>query len=127
MTSRPSAFLAVLALAAGAIGCGGGSAPQPGETPAQAEARDIFRTRCSPCHGPQGRGDGAAAAALQPAPRDLGLAAWQDSVDDAYIERIILGGGAAVEKSPLMPPNPDLATKPETVTALRELVRGLRR
>ena len=39
-------------------------------------------------------------------------------VDDAYLEKIILRGGTAVGKSPLMPPNPDLETKPEVVRAL---------
>ena len=39
---------------------------------------------------------------------------------------IIKFGGAAVGKSPAMPPNPDLVAKAEVVTALREHVRSLK-
>jgi mono/diheme cytochrome c family protein len=91
---------------------------------AMQEAPDIFKSRCTMCHGPTGKGDGAAAAALNPKPRDLGDPAWQKSVTDEHIEQIILGGGPAVGKSPLMPANADLRTKPDVVKALRVLVRN---
>jgi hypothetical protein len=55
-----------------------------------------------PCHGTTGKGDGAAAAALDPKPRDLSDMAWQDSVDDTYVLKVIVEGGVAVGKSPLM-------------------------
>jgi hypothetical protein len=50
----------------------------------------------------EGKGDGAAAAALDPKPRDLSDSAWQGTVDDAYLTKVITEGGAAVGKSPLM-------------------------
>jgi mono/diheme cytochrome c family protein len=92
---------------------------------AQQEAEQIFKTRCATCHGAAGKGDGPAAAALNPKPRDMGDAAWQKSVTDEHIEKIILSGGPAVGKSPLMPANPDLSAKPEVVKALRAMVRQL--
>lgn len=92
---------------------------------AEQEARQIFATRCVPCHGESGQGDGAASASLNPRPRDFTDAEWQSSVDDAHIERIIQYGGAAVGKSPAMPANPDLQSKPEVVEALRAYIRGL--
>ncbi len=92
---------------------------------ARQEARQIFDSRCVPCHGAQGGGDGPAAAALSPRPRDFRLDEWQQSVTDEHIERIIVYGGAAVGKSPTMPANPDLQPKPEVVAALREHVRSL--
>ena len=92
---------------------------------AAAEAKEIFSTRCSTCHGPQGKGDGPAGAALNPKPRNLGEAAWQKSVTDDHIEKIIVGGGTAVGKSAMMPPNPDLASKPDVVKALTAQIRGL--
>jgi mono/diheme cytochrome c family protein len=92
---------------------------------AMKEAKEIFATRCSTCHGAGGKGDGAAAAALTPKPRDLTSADWQKSVTDEHIEKIIIGGGAAVGKSPMMPPNSDLESKPEVVKALKTLVRDL--
>jgi mono/diheme cytochrome c family protein len=92
---------------------------------AMKEAEEIYKGRCTMCHGPAGKGDGPAAAALNPKPRDLGDPAWQKSVTDEHIEKIILGGGPAVGKSPLMPANPDLSNKPDVIKALRLLVRNL--
>jgi mono/diheme cytochrome c family protein len=92
---------------------------------AMKEAKEIFAQRCSTCHGAGGKGDGAAAAALNPKPRDLTSADWQKGATDEHIDKIILGGGSAVGKSPMMPPNPDLANKPDVVHGLRQLVRDL--
>jgi mono/diheme cytochrome c family protein len=98
----------------------------PAVSAAQREAGVIFSTRCATCHGPRGTGDGPGAAALEPKPRNFQDPAWQASVADDHLRRIIVGGGGAVGRSPLMPPNPDLVTKPEVVEALVAHVRGLR-
>ena len=92
---------------------------------ATAKAQEIFASRCTPCHGPQGKGDGAASAGLTPKPRNFGDPAWQAAVDDAYIEKIIKYGGTAVGKSPAMPGNPDL-TDPAVIAALRTMVRSFK-
>jgi mono/diheme cytochrome c family protein len=112
------------------------AAPAPAAAPAapaggtseaaRAEADQIFTTRCVTCHGPKGAGDGPASAGLTPPPRNFQDPAWQASVTDAHIEQIVQYGGAAVGKSPAMPANPDLMSKPEVVTALREHVRALK-
>lgn len=39
-------------------------------------------------------------------------AAWQASVKDDDLRKVIVKGGAAAGKSALMPPNPDLEAKP---------------
>ncbi len=91
---------------------------------AEKEAQDIFKTRCTMCHGPGGKGDGPAGMALTPKPRNMTDPEWQKSVTDEHIEKIIVGGGSSVGKSVLMPANPDLANKPEVVKALRQIVRG---
>ena len=65
-----------------------------------------------------------AAAALNPKPRAFGDKAWQASVDDTYLAKIIVEGGAAVGKSALMPPNADLKDKPEVVKGLVAKVRS---
>lgn len=100
----------------------GPSPQQPGDP--QEAARAIFSMRCAACHGTGGTGDGAAAAQLNPKPRNFKDTAWQTSVTDEHIEKIIRDGGPAVGKSPAMPPNPDLVAKPEVVAALRGMIRA---
>jgi len=117
-----------------AAGCGKkdkeewGSASPPGSaaapsSEAAATAKEIFRTRCVPCHGANGQGDGPASASLNPKPRKYADSAWQASVTDEYIEKIIKFGGAAVGKSPAMPNNPDIGD-PAILTALKDIVRA---
>jgi mono/diheme cytochrome c family protein len=103
--------------------------PAPAADPAAAvaEAEQIFATRCTTCHGSAGAGDGPGSAALDPKPRNFQDAAWQDSVTDEHIEKIVMYGGAAVGRSPTMPGNPDLMSKPDVVRALVAHVRGLGR
>lgn len=93
----------------------------------EAEAKQIFESRCTPCHGADGSGSGPVAQALQPKPRDFRDPEWQKSVTDEHIEKIIAGGGPAVGKAPTMPPNPDLAEKKEVIAALRAIVRGMKK
>jgi len=106
-----------------APGASGGAIPAA----AQAEAEQIFASRCATCHGPEGGGNGPASSGLDPKPRNFQDPVWQKSVTDQHIETIIMYGGAAVGRSPAMPANPDLSSKPEVVAALRAHVRSLAR
>ena len=72
--------------------------------PAKVVIGEKYKMLCASCHGATGAGDGAAAAAMNPKPRNLTDAAWQASVDDARIKTVIEKGGAAVGLSPLMTP-----------------------
>jgi mono/diheme cytochrome c family protein len=92
---------------------------------AREEAEKIFATRCFTCHGATGEGNGPGSAALTPKPRNFHEAQWQASVTDDHIAKIIQYGGAAVGKSPAMPGNPDLMSKPQVVQALVAHVRRL--
>jgi mono/diheme cytochrome c family protein len=50
----------------------------PAETPELVEkGKQAFTNNCAPCHGATGKGDGAAAAALNPKPRDLTLGEYK--------------------------------------------------
>jgi len=89
-------------------------------------AKEKWQTLCVTCHGDRGAGDGPRAAELKVKPRRFGDAAWQDSVDDAAIRRIIIEGGAAVGKSPDMPANPDLLQQQEALSLLVKKVRSFR-
>jgi mono/diheme cytochrome c family protein len=68
-----------------------------------AKGKTIFTKSCGGCHGETGKGDGAAAAALNPKPKDLSDKTYNSKLDDAYLHNIITKGGAAVGKAPLMP------------------------
>jgi mono/diheme cytochrome c family protein len=131
-----------LVLAIAAFACGPGeetakpaaSAPPAAPAPAAAsksseaigtEAVQIFETRCYTCHGMKGLGDGPGSAALTPKPRNFTDPTWQSSVTDDHINKIILYGGAAVGRSPMMPGNPDLIAKQDVVAALVKHVRSL--
>jgi mono/diheme cytochrome c family protein len=129
-TFASKSFLALALLAAAplalSVGC---TRPQPGPavviTPEdQAEAERTFTARCLTCHGAKGAGDGPASAGLAPRPRNFQDKMWQSNVTDKHIEMIIQFGGVAVGKSPAMPPNPDLVSKPGVVAALRAHIRS---
>ncbi|MDC0669113.1 c-type cytochrome [Nannocystis radixulma] len=97
---------------------------KPGDPELVRAARQIFDTRCANCHGPHGRGDGPAGRGLSPRPRDFGDPAWQATVDDDRLRRVIIGGGAAVGLSAHMQANPDLEGSPVLVGELIRIVRA---
>ena len=124
-----------------AIACGKSEAPaapsvekapaktaEPAPTPTAAanadDPKEVFKTRCVMCHGESGKGDGPAAVALNPKPRNYTDAEWQKSVTDDQLKKTITGGGASVGKSALMPAQPDLASKPEVLDGLIKIIRG---
>jgi len=94
---------------------------------AAATAKTTFNAKCVVCHGSVGLGDGPGAAALTPKPRAFADAAWQGAVTDEQIAKAIVEGGAAVGKSPNMPPNPELGDKPDVVKALVAIVRAFKK
>lgn len=63
-----------------------------------------FKQLCAACHGPTGKGDGPAARSLNPSPRDMSDAEWQDTVDDEHIRAVTRDGGPAVGLAPTMAP-----------------------
>ena len=106
------------------------AAPEPAAEPAGdpvAEAQDIYKNRCTVCHGETGKGDGDGSAALDPKPRDFTSADWQAEVTVDHLTKIIVYGGAAVGKAPTMSANPDLDAKPEVVAELVKFIRGLKK
>jgi high-affinity iron transporter len=63
----------------------------PSDTPSLARGADVFRANCASCHGTTGRGDGPAAAGLDPKPTDLSGAALRDQSPLDYYRRITIG------------------------------------
>lgn len=64
--------------------------------------KKIFETNCAACHGPEGKGDGAAAAALNPKPRNFTDRAYMKTRPKATLKKVIAEGGQSVGLSPLM-------------------------
>ena len=85
----------------------------------------IFQTRCFVCHGREGKGDGPASTGLGAAVRDLTNPAWQDSISDETIGKVIRSGAAAVGGTAAMAPNPDLSDA--QIYSLTLYIRSLRR
>lgn len=69
-----------------------------------ARGAKVYGTYCVTCHGPSGKGDGPASAALGPQAVDLTNTTYFAMRTNAYLRTVIRRGGAAVGKSPLMPP-----------------------
>src|SRR5687768_14020468 len=90
----------------------------------QSEAQRMFATVCETCHGIDGTGNGPAAESLTPKPRNYTDPAWQASVTDDDLKKIILEGGQAVGKSPMMPAQIQLKDKPDVVNELVMIIRG---
>ncbi len=105
--------------------CGGkddSSVPAPVKM--SVEARAKWDNVCVTCHGKTGHGDGPGAAATNPKPRSFSDKAWQASVTDEHLAKVIVEGGKAVGKSEQMAPNPDLAGKKDVVADLVKKVRS---
>ncbi len=90
-------FVVILLLSVWIISAPAASAGDPGK------GKDIYAKSCAACHGPEGKGDGAAASAMNPKPTNLADKASMSKLDDAAMTKVIAKGGAATGKSPLMP------------------------
>jgi cbb3-type cytochrome c oxidase subunit III len=87
-----------------------------------AVGKTLFQSACVQCHGPEGKGDGPAAVALNPKPRDLTDAKRMATVSDRFAYELISRGGIAVGKSPQMPAFP---LNPEDINNIIAYVRSL--
>jgi cytochrome c553 len=63
-----------------------------------------YDTLCVGCHGSSGKGDGLAAATLNPKPQDHTNGKYMNTLTDQYLFDMIKAGGPSVKKSPLMQP-----------------------
>jgi mono/diheme cytochrome c family protein len=132
MSRHHFALALVLAATAACGGPGSETASRPEKpqasnvNPGTKEARALFDSLCFTCHGANGHGDGPGAAALDPKPRSFADGAWQSSVTNEHIAKVIVYGGAAVGKSPMMPAQPQLKGKSEVLDALVGIVRGFK-
>ncbi len=140
-------FVAIFAISFTLAGCGGKSnelnpeqepaagtnappAPPPGMAdfkvdmaPANiALGHATYHLTCAPCHGEGGKGDGPAAVALNPKPRDHTNGAYMDKLTNAHLLQVIKQGGASFGY-PGMPGQPQLVD--DTVKNVIAFVRSL--
>ena len=77
-------------------------------TPAMIErGRAIYKVNCVGCHGDTGKGDGPAAAAMKPPPRDHTDYAYMSTLTNKQLADVIKMGGA-IKGKPLMPSHPQI-------------------
>ncbi len=68
-----------------------------------AKGQAAFQKYCASCHGPAGKGDGPMGVRMNPKLKDFADKTYNTSMKDDYLAKIILEGGKAVGKSPMMP------------------------
>ena len=78
------------------------SNPLPPSADNIAAGRQLFQAQCAACHGSGARGDGPAAAQLNPPPSDLAFAVHTPIASDAYLYWTIAEGGTPIGSA--MPP-----------------------
>ena len=137
MSKPMSAIFVALGTLSLAIACSSqareGTAPAPAAaaakpakaavTPAVLErGAQLYKANCAVCHGDQGRGDGPAASALKPPPRDHTDRAYMSAITDEDMAKTITIGGVLKNK-PLMPGTPQI--KGADLEALVAYVRSL--
>jgi mono/diheme cytochrome c family protein len=68
------------------------------------KAASLYKDLCASCHGARGKGDGPAAAALNPRPKDFTNCKAMGAESDETLFKIIKQGSQSVGRSPMMPP-----------------------
>ncbi len=68
----------------------------PGEAAPGDLGAKVYAQRCALCHGPQGKGDGPAAAGLNPKPRNHTDGVYMNSRTDEQLLEVIRGGKGAM-------------------------------
>jgi len=96
---RKSFLLLLLLVPCVAVSLTLGNAEEKGDA---AKGKEVFQNTCASCHGPEGKGDGVAAAALDPKPRNLTDAAYMSTKTNEHLYKVISEGGASVGLSPMM-------------------------
>jgi mono/diheme cytochrome c family protein len=99
MKSLVTGTLILAVAAAASAGAKKGGASKAAQI---AEGRTVFEANCAACHGPSGMGDGPAAAALDPKPRNLTDAAYMKTRSEAALRKVIAEGGQSSGLSPVM-------------------------
>jgi mono/diheme cytochrome c family protein len=93
-------FLAALGLLGTTLLAGGARAEPPGVA---AAGQAIFTQNCVVCHGAGGKGDGIAAAGLNPKPANFNDAVRMAAAPEERRRKVVREGGASIGLSAAMP------------------------
>jgi mono/diheme cytochrome c family protein len=91
--------------------------PLPGDKKFIEQGKKAAQVNCASCHGASGKGDGVAAAALNPKPADWTSKKVQDETDGELFWKISNGRGA-------MPPWKHLQERWALIRYIRSLVKA---
>lgn len=102
---RTPTIRAILAMVL-AVSCVAAWSPAFASTGDAKKGKEKFHEnmRCTACHGESGKGDGPAAVALNPKPRNFTDGNLMNPKTDEHLFKVIKEGGLAVGLSPLMSP-----------------------
>ena len=101
-------YLAITVVAV-AVAAGAQEAPKPDQ---------IYATRCSLCHGPNGGGDGMAAPMLKPPPTNFTSAEYWKTSSADQVKNAITNGKPGTAMTPF-----GTSLKPEEIAALVDYVK----
>lgn len=87
----------------GMMGRGGMMGAKSSTAQTAGAAASNYSSLCASCHGANGKGDGPAAAALNPKPKDFTDCKSMAKESDETLFKIIKGGSQSVGRSPMMP------------------------
>jgi mono/diheme cytochrome c family protein len=79
--------------------------PFAGDANAPKEGKKLYTTYCTPCHGNGGKGDGVAAAAVNPKPADHTSEAVQSEPDGSLYWKMTEGRGPMISYKSLLTDN----------------------
>lgn len=87
-----------------------------------ADGEGVYKFYCAQCHGLTGKGDGPNVNKDFPvSPRNFTSAAEMNKLSDADLKNVILDGGPAASKSPMMPPWAKTLTEAEVDSMIKHL------
>ena len=88
------------------------------------KASSLYKDLCTSCHGDSGKGNGPAAAALTPKPKNFTDCKGMATDPDETLFKIIKGGSQSVGRSPMMPSWGE-ALSDQDIRNLVAYIRGL--
>ncbi|MDH3973695.1 MAG: cytochrome c [Deltaproteobacteria bacterium] len=87
-----------------------------------AGGKELYSFYCAQCHGVGGKGDGPNVTKDMPVtPRNFTNAAEMNKLSNADLKNVIIDGGPALSKSPMMPPWSKTLTDKEVDALIKHL------